>query len=364
MSGGGTGAPGGAARPELTVALHVGQLVQPVPGGIGRYVEHLVAHLPGAGVAVTPFSAGTPPRPPARHHDLGQPHGSARYELWHRLRRPVVRVPGDLVHAPSLAVPPPGRRPLVVTVHDVAFLRHPDSLTGRGVAFHRRGLALTRREAAAVVVPSRFVAGELAAEGVDPERVHVVHHGVDAPPFGRAHRVEDARPYLLFVGTVEPRKGIDVLVEAYRALRPRHPDLRLVVAGAAGWGEPPDLSHHGVVPLGGVDDATLDALYRGAVATVLPSRYEGFGMPLLEAMARGCPVIATDSSSLPEVVADAGLLVPVGDVDALAGAIERVLDDMELRWALGDAGRARAARFTWSASAAGHRAAYEAALAA
>ena len=327
----------------MKVALHTGQLRQPVPGGIGRYVEGLVVHLPDADVDVEPFAG-------ARW----------RYETWHRLRQPAVRTGADVVHAPSLAVPPPGRRPLVVTVHDLAFLSHPEFFPRRGRAFHQQGLALARAEAAAVVVPSCSTGGELAAHGFPAERIHVVPHGIDPPAGAAVVATPVDGAYVLAVGTIEPRKGLDVLLAAFGALGP---GVRLVVAGPRGWGQVPGLDRPGVVALGRVDEATLDALYRGAVALAVPSRTEGFGLPALEAMARGCPVVASDAGALPEVVGDAGVLVPAGDPDALAGALAGLLADDGRRQAMGDAGRRRAARFTWAACVDGHVAAYRAALA-
>jgi glycosyltransferase involved in cell wall biosynthesis len=380
----------------MRVALQAGQLDQAVPGGIGRYVEGLLRHLPEAGVAVERFAGGR-----------------WRYEAWHRFRRPVVRVPGDLVHAPSLAVPPPGRRPLVVTVHDLAFRMHPECFPPRGRAFHERGLALARAEAAAVIVPSAATAAELRDAGFEAGRIHVAHHGIEVEPPGAPERPGpdfpaasmnpmqhmhphwqpaegslgppgagslglsgagapggvppvlglEPRSYLLFVGTVEPRNGIDILLGAHAALRRQgHPELRLVVAGPPGWGQTPPLDGPGIVAPGRVDEATLDALYRGAVAVVVPSRSEGFGLPALEAMARGCPVVASNAGALPEVVGAAGLLVAPGDVDALAAALDRILAKEDFAAELGALGRHRAATFTWAACTAAHLAAYHAAL--
>lgn len=354
----------------IEAAVHVGQLLQPVPGGIGRYVRHLVKALPGAGVAVHAFAAGPAPDGIEPYTDLGPPYGSIRYEAWHRFRRPIVRVPGDLMHATSLAVAPAGRRPLVVTVHDIVFLRQPEHLTGRGVSFHRRGLAIARRDAAAVVVPTHFGKADLVAEGFDADRVHVAPHGVD--PTGEEDPLVTGAvlewlgvrpPYLLFVGTIEPRKGVGDVLAAHAALRAGHPDLTLVLAGPPGWGEPPDLDRPGVIATGNVGDVHLDALYRHAAALVLPERYAGFGLPLIEAMARGCPVVTSDAACLPEVVGDGGVVTAVGDVDALAGALGRILDDPAHRDDLVARACARGATFTWEASAVAHRVAYEAALA-
>jgi len=356
----------------VQVAVHVGQLLQRVPGGIGRYVSHLVGALPETGVQVVAFAAG--PQPPEVHGpyvDLGWPRGPLRYEAWARFRRPVPDVAGAVLHATSLAVPPPAHRPLVVTVHDLVFLRHPEYLTPRGVSFHRRGLELARREAAAVVVPTAFGRDELVAEGFEVERVHVAHHGVavPAPPLtdreaGEAalRRLGVSTPFVLFVGTLEPRKGIVDLVAAHRVLRRTHPDLELVLAGSPGWGAVPDLSGPGIVALGSAHDDDLDALYRAAVALALPSRYEGFGLPVLEAMARGAAVVTSDAASLVEVAGGVAERVEAGDVDALAGALDRLASDPDHRRRLGAAGRVHASHFSWSGSAEAHALAYRGAL--
>ncbi|HWH34702.1 MAG TPA: glycosyltransferase family 1 protein [Acidimicrobiales bacterium] len=360
----------------MQVAVHVGQLLQGVPGGIGRYVRQLVAALPGAGVGAVTFAAGERPAGLAGPYvRLRGPGGALRYEAWARLRHPVPQVAGAVVHAPSLAVPPPGRRPLVVTVHDLAFLRHPDALTPRGVSFHRRGLALARREAAAIIVPTAAVGAELEAEGFEPGRVHVAHHGdhladggeaLDADTrrarLDRLDRLGVSQPFVLFVGTLEPRKGVADLVAAHAQARRRCPDLQLVLAGPRGWGDPPDLQRPGVVALGPTRDGDLDALYGAAVALALPSRYEGFGLPVLEAMSRGCPVVASDIASLAEVAGGAALLVPVGDVDALAAALERLAGDPGERHRRSAAGRDRSAAFSWAASARAHAGVYRVAL--
>ncbi|GIU88813.1 MAG: glycosyl transferase [Acidimicrobiia bacterium] len=352
----------------MRVAVHAGQLLQPVPGGIGRYVAALLAELPGAGAEVVAFGAGgRPGSVPARVPwiDLGPPRGTARYELWHRLRRPRVRIDADVFHAPSLAVPPVVPAPLVVTVHDVAFLRLPHAATRRGVAFHTRGLELARAEAAVVLCPSEFTRTELLAEGFDPDRVLVVPHGVDPPgPRDPAdidltlQRCGVRPPYVLHVGTIEPRKDVPTLVAAVERLRSRHPDLTLVLAGPRGWGSVTGVDRPCVRLLGDLPWPVVDALYRRAAACCVASRYEGFGLPVLEAFARGTPVVAADNSALREVTGDAGVPFPTGDADALADALGGVLDDGARRAELRRRGLARAAAATWRSAAAAHLRAY------
>lgn len=359
----------------MQVAVHAGQLLQPFPGGIGRYVTSLLRALPGVEVSPVPFAAGPAPASTPGWDDLGWvdlgfPRGRWRYELWHRFRRPPLPFGPEVevVHATSLALPPPGRRPLVVTVHDLVFLDHPDCLTPRGVSFHRRGLEIARDEAAAFVVPSAWVARRLEACGVEAARIHVAHHGVDLTPpsphldSAPSGPIDLPPSFILFVGTIEPRKGVGDLLAALDEARRENPELHLVLAGPAGWGALPDLDAAHVHWLGSVEDATLDHLYRHALGLVLPSRDEGFGLPLIEAMARGCPVISSDAACLPEIVGDAGEVVPLGDLEALAGAIGRLSDPVR-RGVLVERGFSRATDFTWHASALSHLAAYRGALA-
>jgi glycosyltransferase involved in cell wall biosynthesis len=357
----------------VRTGIHVGQLLQPVPGGIGRYTVHIIRNLPAADVDPVCFGAGTPS---ARVRgligetvDLGWPRGPLRYELWNRLRRPLVHLDVDVVHAPSLAVPPVRDRPLVVTVHDVAFLREPAAFTRRGLSFHRRGLEIAHREATAVITASRSARDELIDVGFERERIHLAPHGVELrvpePPDEIDARVRElgvGPNFIVSVGTIEPRKGFDTLADAMQLVRRRIPDLELAVVGPAGWLEVPGLDQPGVHRLGTVDERSLDALYRRARACAVASRYEGFGLPALEAMARGCPVVASNTTSLPEVVGTAGTLVPPGDVDLWAHALLEVVRDEELRAEMARRGIARAETFTWRGSAHAHAAAYQAAI--
>jgi glycosyltransferase involved in cell wall biosynthesis len=356
----------------MKVALHAGQLLQPVPGGVGTYVRDLLRELPRTGVDVNAFAAGSRPADvPAEvtWEDLGAPRGSLRYECWHRLRFPPVRAAGDLVHATSLAVPPRGRRPLVVTVHDVAFLRTPESTTPRGVRFHRRGLDLARRHADAIVVPSEFTYDELLLEGFDARRVCVAHEGI-APPRPRDDASIDAAleqlgvavPFVLSVATIEPRKNLDRLTAAMQEVRRARPDVTLALVGREGWGEVRGLDRPGVLRLPAVDGQQLDALYRRANVCCTVSRYEGFGVPALEALAYGVPLVTSRARALVEVAGDAALTVDGDDVDALAATIVRVLDDGDLAASLRSRGLARATEFGFEGFVRGHLEAYDIAV--
>jgi glycosyltransferase involved in cell wall biosynthesis len=347
--------------------------LQPVPGGIGRYEIALLRHLPEFGVEPIAFAAGERPRGVAHRVpwiDLGAPHGSVRYELWHRLRRPLVRIEADVVHAPSLAVPAVRDIPLVVTVHDIAFRRLPEVTTTRGVSFHTRGLTLARRHASLVIVPSTFTCHELEREGFDRDRIAVIPFGVDMPTPRDPEEIDRAvaragvqPPYVLTVGTVEPRKDISTIVRAVDRLRRTRPDLTLVVVGPRGWGEVNDLDRSFVRVIGAQPWSVLDALYRRAHVFCLASLYEGFGLPVVEAMARGVPTVVTTGSALEEIVQGAGALFAAGDADACMVEIGRLLDDEAIRVEVGRAGVARAAELNWSRSAEGHSRAYARALA-
>jgi glycosyltransferase involved in cell wall biosynthesis len=289
--------------------------------------------------------------------------------MWHRLRAGMPRLDCDLVHAPSLAIPPRRSRPLVVTVHDVAFLRYPQVTTERGRRFHRRGLDLARRDADLVIAPSAFTRDELLHEGFEPERLHVAPLGVDPPePLLDMHAdaILDAlslrEPFLLTVGTIEPRKNLPVLLDAFALVRRTHPDLTLAVVGPTGWGEAPDLAVPGVVRLGQLPWIAVDSLYRRARACAIVSHYEGFGLPALEALARGAVLVCSGTSALGEVIGDAALRVEPTDVDGIADAIRRALDDDDLRATLSANARERAATYTWARCAARHHDIYEAAI--
>jgi glycosyltransferase involved in cell wall biosynthesis len=261
----------------------------------------------------------------------------------------------DVVHRMGLSLPP-ARVPEVVTVHDTVAWRFPDESRPEPYA------AAETRRAAAVIAVSRFSADD-AAERLGLERVHVVHNGVgaeffDAEPLdaaGRARLGVEGR-YVLHAGGSTLRKNLEGLADAWPRVRAAHPDVRLVLCGPPSerrdrlFGALP-----GVVRTGRVPDAVLPGLMAAASAVVVPSLYEGFGLPALEAMACGAPVVAADRSSLPEVCGDGAWLVEP-DGASLAEGLVHALDEGEGVAARVRTGRARAARYTWERSAAGHAA--------
>lgn len=277
---------------------------------------------------------------------------------------------GDLVHGTNGILPHCGGTPTVLTIQDVTFLSHPE-VHSRLSRFHlRRMVPRACRRAGLVVVPSRATAEELRLRcGVDSAKIRVVHDGYDDARFTPDPQPGDAAvlerhgidgPFVLFVGTIEPRKNLVRLLEAFAQLHREGLPHRLALAGELGWGYRPVIERlasadlkGGILRLGRVADADLPALYRGAAAFVYPSLFEGFGLPVLEAMACGAPVITSNVSSLPEVAGEAALTVPPDDVAALAAALRAVLRNGALARRLRVAGPIRAASFTWRETARG-----------
>ena len=361
----------GATGPRTAVVLT--QCWHRVPGGTAGSVLDLVAAVQARGgadlVGVGPRGGapqpGYVPTVPVVRTSLPLPY---LYDAWHTLRRP--RLPRgagqlDVVHVTAPVVPPAGSVPMVATVHDVFPVTSPELLTARGARLLRRGLELVRDQAAVVMVPSQVVAADCREFGIGPDRLRVVPWGA-TPVDPQPEQVAAVRtrygvdgPYVLFVGTLEPRKNLARLVQAVARLG--HQDLTLVVAGPEGWGEDlPDPAAVGVraVLTGHVPSADLPALMAGAAAFCFPSLAEGFGLPVLEAMAAGAPVVTSAGTACAEVAGDAAVLVDPLDVDSLAGGLAQVLDDAGLADRLRAAGRSRAATFTWSAVADAAVAAY------
>jgi glycosyltransferase involved in cell wall biosynthesis len=273
----------------------------------------------------------------------------------------------DLIHGTVNVLPLAIRCPTVVTVHDLAFLRHPERFPAAKTAYLRMAVKLSVRKAARVIAVSASTRSDLISlMGVSPERVDVVYPGVD-PAFRpyAAHETEtflerhsDGRPYILHVGTLEPRKNIDVLIRAYAAGRKSGWPHALALVGAKGWMyESLTALVHDLeldkdvrfIEFAGHDELPL--WYNCADLLAYPSAYEGFGLPVLEAMACGAPVVTSTSSSLTELAAGACLTVEPGSEEALQMAIARVLSDQDLARRLRAAGLARAAEFSWDETA-------------
>jgi glycosyltransferase involved in cell wall biosynthesis len=352
------------------VAVTLEQCWHRVPGGVARAalgsiraLQRLHPELDLIGVSAR--HRAMPPAPwiptvPVRPLPLPR---LALYEAWHRRRQPPVEAatgPVDVVHATGMAVPP-RTAPLVVTVHDLAFLRWPEMFTRRGVAFFHRAVELAADEADLVVCPSQFVVDDCVAHGFAADRLRLVPWGVDGavPSDDRIAAVRRRlgldQAYVLWLGTVQPRKNVEALLRAYELI---DTDAVLVLAGPTGWNTDlaPLVERLGsrVRSIGFVNEDDKAALYAGAELFCLPSREEGFGLPLLEAMAQGTPVVTSRSSSTAEVVGDdpdAGLVVDPDDPSVLAEAIQRVLDDDDLRKTLAAGARRRAAAFSWAATA-------------
>jgi glycosyltransferase involved in cell wall biosynthesis len=279
--------------------------------------------------------------------------------LWRRFDGPVIeRWTGrvDVVHGPNYVVPPARDACELVSVHDLTALKRPDLCDDTTVRFpHLIRRALAR--GAHVQTGSRFVADEVVdAFGVHSDRVHPIHYGapgISGGDAGRGHELAGGDRYVLAVGTIEPRKNLAMLVQAFDALAAGEPHLRLVLAGGNGWRIESFEATLGaarhrdrVVRLGRVSEATKRDLLRGASVLAYPSLYEGFGFPPLEAMSAGVPVVATSVGSLPEVLGDGALLVPV-EVDALTEALALVLTNESLRVDLVRRGHDRVARYSW-----------------
>jgi glycosyltransferase involved in cell wall biosynthesis len=305
--------------------------------GIGHFTASLLAALQARGdIDVGTFSIswrGGSVRLPAR----------LLHQVWRRVDWPHVLGSADVVHGTNFVVPP-ARAARVVTVHDLTAVRFPDMVAAATRAYPDLVRRAVRR-GAWVHTPSAFVAAEVEdLLGVPPGRVRAVAHGFT--PVEPAEPAYDF-PYVLALGTVEPRKDLATLVRAFESLAAAHPDLRLVIAGPVGWG-PDIVTGERVIREGYVDDARRAALLGGATVFAFPSLYEGFGLPPLEAMAAGVPVVATRAGAVPEVVGDAALLVEPGRPDELAEALAEALTDDELRRGLVERGHKRAAARTWA----------------
>ncbi|HYR61134.1 MAG TPA: glycosyltransferase family 1 protein [Actinomycetota bacterium] len=354
----------------MRIAFDAAPLLNPRTG-VGHYTAALADHLLAAdpGLELSLFAVGRQPvaaaMPGGDRATLRRLRVPARLVVgaWELAGRP----PGDVlfgevdaVHGTNFWIPPLRRRNGLVTIHDLTFLLHPEFCTPR-IRRYRWILPRVLRRCAVVLTPSETVAGQVASELAFPrDRIVVTPEGVRSSALGTSPQVKPssapAGEYVLFTGTHEPRKNLGRLLGAFARLGDL--DLALVVAGRAGWGpenlrqSADELGIAGRVSFTGyLPDEELAALLAGARAFVFPSIYEGFGLPPLEAMAAGIPVVAAQAGSLPEVLGDAPFWCDPFDVESMAAAIRTAVTDEGRRATATAAGRARAARYDWADTA-------------
>ena len=356
----------------MRVAFTLEQCWHRVPGGTAvaalELARALMAQPDVELVGVAARHRDLPPEPwlpPLPVSSLSLPR-VALYESWHYLRRPRVEAatgPVDVIHATGIAMPP-ATRPVVLTVHDLAYLEYPELFTRQGRRFFHRALDLALREASLVLCSSKATLDRCRTAGFDADRLRHVPLGVRARR-ASAENVARVRQsydlpgrYVLWSGTVEPRKNLPGLIHAFGLVES---EVDLVLVGPRGWnedldrllGELPERVRARVRQLGWVSRDDLEALYAGAAVMCFPSLLEGFGFPVVEAMAQGTPVITSEGTSTEELVADgAGLLVDPRQPESIGAAMNRVLEDEALAAALGEIGLARAAEYTWDRTAA------------
>ncbi len=289
--------------------------------------------------------------------------------IWGRARLPlpveVFTGTIDLYHATDFVLPPTRARHTLLTVHDLSFVRVPETASPGLKAYLDAAVPRSVRRADHILANSQATKDDLVTlYGTSADKITVLLSGVDArfqptdDPVVRQKYALPDRPYLFSVGTVQPRKNYIRLIQALAALRQQGHDLDLVIAGGKGWLDDPihaaiqslKLGDH-VHLIGFADDIDLPALYSAALITAVPSLYEGFGIPVLESMACGTPVVTSTVSSLPEVAGDAALMVDPTNLDALIAALDRLISSETLRHDLTTRGLVRARTFTWERSA-------------
>ncbi len=347
------------------------RLVSYTLGGISQYTMRLVnalAALPSEDEILVLESQRANgeaawPETVRRARLVTPPHN--RFEQF-TLPMELLRVPADVLHSPDFIPPFRRRCRSVITIHDLAFMRFPHLLTAESSRYYGQVGRAVRSADRVIAVSQSTRQDILDLLDVDPERITVVYSAA-APEYRpldpeeqreRRARLGLPEEFILFVGTLEPRKNLPTLLEAMPRLW-REQRVPLVVVGGKGWLyervymtlDRLRLTEEQVQLVGAVPSRDLADYYGCATCLVMPSLYEGFGLPALEAMACGTPVVVSNVSSLPEIVSDTGLLVDPEDVDALADALGKLLSDQDLRGKLGGLGLQRASTFSWNRTA-------------
>lgn len=353
--------------------------------GIHNYIYHVLQALPDVDPSITytlfTGSQSTPPAHPrlTLRRTRWSTESPLRRILWEQLIQPfaLLRTHPDLLHALAFVGPVASRVPTVVTVYDLSFIHYPERLPAARRVYLRLLTYHTCQRARRVIAISHSTARDLTATlGIAPDKIDVAAPGVGSqfgplPPADVAtFRQNKGLPdrFLLFVGTLEPRKNLPMLLRAYARL-PVQDRVPLVLAGGTGWMaddifrtiDALDLGDFVRLP-GYLPADELPWWYNAAEVLVYPSVFEGFGIPVVEALACGTPVLASNVSSLPEAAGDAGVCLPPDDVEAWAGALAHALHDQRWRSEAGERGRAHAARFTWAQTAVHTAASYRQAL--
>jgi alpha-1,3-rhamnosyl/mannosyltransferase len=343
----------------MRIAFDVSPLSHPLLG-IGTYIQGSLAGLVEAAgsehdvVAFAPTSLRGPGRIRAALAGIDVevrtwplPFSHALRTAWSAVRRPAAeRLLGafDVLHFSDWMYPPQRAGVRATTVHDLVPLHHPEWTTARTRSMHGRKYANAAATCDAIFVNSAYTGRDVEGTlGVPAARIHVAHPAPKPVFRERGPAAELGAPYVLTVATLEPRKNLQVLAEAHRLLGG---DLELAVVGAEGWGEQPLLDGARIRRLGYVSDDELARLYRGASVVAYPSRFEGFGIPVIEAMACGVPVVVSSHESLDEASGVAALRADPEDASSFAAAIQHALAERERLVALG---RAHAATFSWRA---------------